>query len=280
MYLTQPASAVILIPFIFIVEGKKIMNVFSDHEWQSSDNSNVIWIIVLCSPMAFLLLLAEYYVVKLTSSVTITVAGVGKEIFVIFLGVIFWHESLSFSQLCGILLSIVGILIYSYLRHKNAPRFVGELPEHALFDFINMEEAELSDDDHEWAPEEYDQSTSWHLPRLSRHSIASNMATPEASGDAKINTYQISAADRQFSPGNRLERGGSGGAAHAIGKAHAENEIQLAEKRSERRPSSNFSSTGNTITSNELSNPNLMIHRSRSNTPSDNPSGRRGSERV
>ena len=46
--------------------------------------------------------MARYYVVKLTSSVTITVAGVGKEIFVILLGVIFWRESLNVQQVIGI----------------------------------------------------------------------------------------------------------------------------------------------------------------------------------
>ena len=133
--------------------------------------------------MAFLLLLAEYYVVKLTSSVTITVAGVGKEIFVIFLGVMFWHESLSFSQMCGIMLSVVGILIYSYLRHKNAPRYSQDLPEHALFDFITMDEDDLSDEENEWAPEEYDRRSVFKIPRLSRGNTGGSnlaeMASPE-----------------------------------------------------------------------------------------------------
>lgn len=270
MYLTQPASAVILIPFIFIVEGRKILDRFADYEWQQSDNSNVIWIIVVCSPMAFLLLLAEYYVVKLTSSVTITVAGVGKEIFVIFLGVMFWHESLSFSQMCGIMLSVVGILIYSYLRHKNAPRYSQDLPEHALFDFITMDEDDLSDEENEWAPEEYDRRSVFKIPRLSRGNTGgSNLAEMASPEDTPGEAPPLEVLSRHVTPGDRLERG-----FHAIGKAHAENEIQLAEKRQERQ-----NSAPNGLTVESLSNPQLMVHRSRSNTPSD-PNGRRGSEAV
>lgn len=67
--------------------------------------------------LAFLVVFSEYNLVRITSSVTLTVAGIGKEIAVIFMSIFLFEERFGLVPSLGILSSIIGILIYAHIRH-------------------------------------------------------------------------------------------------------------------------------------------------------------------
>ncbi|XP_053993614.1 solute carrier family 35 member C2-like isoform X4 [Hylaeus volcanicus] len=75
--------------------------------------------IFFSSCLGFFLLISEYYIVMLTSSLTLTIAGVGKEVCTIFMSILLFNESISIKSFVGILASISCILFYTYLRSTS-----------------------------------------------------------------------------------------------------------------------------------------------------------------
>ncbi|KAI9282707.1 triose-phosphate transporter family-domain-containing protein [Sporodiniella umbellata] len=66
--------------------------------------------------LAFAMTLAELYLIKNTNTVTLSVAGISKEIVIITLSVIIYGDVLTPKNLLGLFVSIVGIIAYNY--HK------------------------------------------------------------------------------------------------------------------------------------------------------------------
>ncbi|KAL9541230.1 hypothetical protein MBANPS3_009234 [Mucor bainieri] len=71
--------------------------------------------------LAFAMTLAELYLIKSTNTVTLSVAGISKEIVVIMLSVMIYGDVLTPKNVLGLLVSIVGIIAYNYykLSKKN-----------------------------------------------------------------------------------------------------------------------------------------------------------------
>ncbi|XP_053993612.1 solute carrier family 35 member C2-like isoform X2 [Hylaeus volcanicus] len=83
-------------------------------------NSSYIFVLIFFSScLGFFLLISEYYIVMLTSSLTLTIAGVGKEVCTIFMSILLFNESISIKSFVGILASISCILFYTYLRSTS-----------------------------------------------------------------------------------------------------------------------------------------------------------------
>lgn len=70
--------------------------------------------------LAFLVVFAEYHLVRVTSSVSLTVAGVGKEAATILMSMVLFHERVDPKAAIGIVASIVGIISYSRLRYTSS----------------------------------------------------------------------------------------------------------------------------------------------------------------
>ncbi|KAI8079709.1 triose-phosphate transporter family-domain-containing protein [Gilbertella persicaria] len=66
--------------------------------------------------LAFAMTLAELYLIKNTNTVTLSVAGISKEIVVIMLSVMIYGDVLTPKNLLGLLVSIVGIIAYNYYK--------------------------------------------------------------------------------------------------------------------------------------------------------------------
>eukprot|EP00914_Ancora_sagittata_P012545 GHVO01024098.1.p1 GENE.GHVO01024098.1~~GHVO01024098.1.p1 ORF type:complete len:351 (+),score=24.39 GHVO01024098.1:3-1055(+) len=111
MLLTQPLASIFLGPFAVFVDVRALA--------REDDYGSITYAIslVLASVMiGFLLILAEYHLVNVTSSLSLTVAGVGKEVATISLSSIAFSEKLPWRTLVGIGCSIMGILMYSVIR--------------------------------------------------------------------------------------------------------------------------------------------------------------------
>lgn len=118
LYLIQPTSALVLLPFALVIDcDRHLITKILAHS--ISDQLVPIVLILGSSLAAIALLFLEYKIVHHTTSLTLSVAGIGKEILTLFLSAIVFDESFSVRQIIAISVSILGILIYTLIRSKD-----------------------------------------------------------------------------------------------------------------------------------------------------------------
>jgi solute carrier family 35 protein C2 len=115
LYLIQPTSALILLPFAAVLEiNSKLFDMLS---------SSSLWLPILLvlgsAILAMCLLMTEYRIVHMTSSLTLSIAGIGKEILTLSLSMLIFDESFSLRQVIAISISIIGIFVYAILRSRE-----------------------------------------------------------------------------------------------------------------------------------------------------------------
>ena len=114
--LIQPTSALVLIPFAIFTELNTSLARIID-----SSRSMILPIVLMMgsSLAAMGLLLSEYKIVHDTTSLTLSVAGIGKEILTFAISLVLFSESFTIRQSVGISISIVGIFLYGLIRTKQ-----------------------------------------------------------------------------------------------------------------------------------------------------------------
>eukprot|EP00181_Compsopogon_caeruleus_P005487 CAMPEP_0184687086 /NCGR_PEP_ID=MMETSP0312-20130426/25060_1 /TAXON_ID=31354 /ORGANISM="Compsopogon coeruleus, Strain SAG 36.94" /LENGTH=313 /DNA_ID=CAMNT_0027142821 /DNA_START=198 /DNA_END=1140 /DNA_ORIENTATION=- len=112
---TAPTTAVFLLPVAGAVEFAKVTAHFT--EVGLVESFQIVGVLVLIGSLVFLLLLVEYTLVRDTSSLTLSVAGVFKELVTIFGGVLFFHDHISLLNWLGFLIANAGIGLYLTVRH-------------------------------------------------------------------------------------------------------------------------------------------------------------------
>jgi solute carrier family 35, member C2 len=118
LYLIQPTSALILLPFALVIDcDRQLVTKILSHS--VSDQVLPIVLILGSSLAAIALLFLEYKIVHHTTSLTLSVAGIGKEILTLFLSALVFDESFTTRQIIAISVSIVGILVYTVLRSRD-----------------------------------------------------------------------------------------------------------------------------------------------------------------
>jgi solute carrier family 35 protein C2 len=113
LYRFAPASALSIIPFVFIYDVNNIKQSHFAHHLKFLYDA-----ILLCAFggfIAFLLIVAEVKLVRLTSSLTMSVFGQIKEIIQIALAMIIFKENLTIRCSLGIALSICCSCYYRYI---------------------------------------------------------------------------------------------------------------------------------------------------------------------
>ncbi|KAI8061104.1 triose-phosphate transporter family-domain-containing protein [Gongronella butleri] len=71
--------------------------------------------------LAFAMILSELYLIKNTNTVTLSVAGISKEVFVISLSVVIYGDVLTTQTIMGVIVSIMGIIWYNYYKLSKVP---------------------------------------------------------------------------------------------------------------------------------------------------------------
>lgn len=118
-----PAMGLTMFPFAALLEGRRLA---ASPMLESSDAVFATLMLVLAgSFMAFGLVMSEFCLVKTTSSVTLSVAGMFKEVCTITIAVLVAGETLSPLNVGGLAVSLVGIAYYNILKYRGlvaAPR--------------------------------------------------------------------------------------------------------------------------------------------------------------
>ena len=142
LYLIQPTSALILLPFALTIElntslGRAI----------EGDSLVTAGLLIFGSAFAAMaLLFCEYKIVHDTTSLTLSVAGIGKEVLTLTLSAIFFSETFTLRQIVSISFSILGILLYALDRapgQETAPVYVQTAEDAALSKRTEIEFTDL-----------------------------------------------------------------------------------------------------------------------------------------
>lgn len=115
VYNLAPISSALLFPFVILFEWPSLA--------ANSDiiTPNLVFLVALSSAVAFALNFSVFYAIKHTSTLTFTVAGNLKVVFVIAISVAIFRNAVSFTNALGIVTTIVGCWFYSGVqeRHKQ-----------------------------------------------------------------------------------------------------------------------------------------------------------------
>eukprot|EP00871_Galdieria_phlegrea_P004386 jgi/Galph1/4949/GphlegSOOS_G3620.1 len=111
---TAPLTALVLLPFVLVIEGKSLVLYWIETETRTL--MYMSFVLLLVSFFVFLLLLIEYILVRRTSSLAMAVASVFKEGTTIVGGSIWFHDRISLINIFGFVLCQLGILWYIWSR--------------------------------------------------------------------------------------------------------------------------------------------------------------------
>lgn len=111
----QPLMIAALLPFAVLIEGPSLSRdvaqagmdlVYDIHLWQ------VVGLVLGGGVIAFLMEVAEFMVVNFTSSLTLAISGILKEIVCLTLAVVYQSTSLSLVNLLGLVVCLVGVSLH------------------------------------------------------------------------------------------------------------------------------------------------------------------------
>ncbi|KAI9096991.1 triose-phosphate transporter family-domain-containing protein [Phlyctochytrium arcticum] len=95
-------------------------NVFASPFFATFSSSiGILALISLGGALAFLMVVAEFMLVRHTSVVTFSIAGIVKEIITILAATIIFGDSFPPNKVLGLVISIMGIAAYNFLRIRN-----------------------------------------------------------------------------------------------------------------------------------------------------------------
>ncbi|KAK3828516.1 MAG: triose-phosphate transporter family-domain-containing protein [Benniella sp.] len=114
LYYISPIMFVIMSILSLVIEDPFVQ--FASSEFFNDFRSGAITLMMAGGGgfLAFAMTVAEFKLIKNTGTVTLSVAGISKEIVVISLSMMIFGDRLTFVNLLGLLVSIGGIMAYNY----------------------------------------------------------------------------------------------------------------------------------------------------------------------
>lgn len=142
IYYMQPYMLLALLPFTFIFESGKLFSHFNQFLELEYYEVGILWTkISIGAFLAFFMEISEFLVLSHTSSLTLSVAGIFKEICQLVLAVEINGEVLSLYNLVGLILCLGGItghVLYKYwMMTDNTPERV-EVESECHYDMNNQ----------------------------------------------------------------------------------------------------------------------------------------------
>ncbi|KAI8987053.1 Rrp15p-domain-containing protein [Pilobolus umbonatus] len=110
-----PAQAIILLVLAAIVEG--YITIFKSVFFITfSEGIHTIGIILLGGSLAFFMIMSEFFLIKRTSVVTLSVCGIFKEVATIFVASTVFGDVLTVLNIIGLSITLFGIALYNWLK--------------------------------------------------------------------------------------------------------------------------------------------------------------------
>lgn len=117
IYHIQPWMILTLLPFAFAFEGLDLA--LTKHVFRYEDLHDVLMTVMqvlVGSLMAFLMEVTEFLLVSLTSSLTLSVSGIIKEVVTLILAIVVTHDELSTINTIGLVICLLGITLHVILK--------------------------------------------------------------------------------------------------------------------------------------------------------------------
>lgn len=102
------------------IEGP--LAVFSEDKFWGSLSATMRTACLICFPgtLAFAMTTSEFALIQRTSVVTLSVAGIFKEVSTIFLSTLIFHDELTPINISGLCVALTGIAMYNYLKYRQS----------------------------------------------------------------------------------------------------------------------------------------------------------------
>jgi len=113
---TQPVTALCVLPFAL---GFEVSTAWEDNISNFNESVLILTTMSLIASLVFFLLMSEYWLVKMTSSLGLSVAGTLKELLTIGGGIFFFAEHIYLLNVIGFVICQLGIVSYVCLRYER-----------------------------------------------------------------------------------------------------------------------------------------------------------------
>eukprot|EP00930_Biecheleria_cincta_P048326 TRINITY_DN33656_c0_g1_i1.p2 TRINITY_DN33656_c0_g1~~TRINITY_DN33656_c0_g1_i1.p2 ORF type:complete len:230 (+),score=27.52 TRINITY_DN33656_c0_g1_i1:790-1479(+) len=145
----SPAATLTLLPVAIARERNELATL-----WQIDVAAQYFLVVLFPGFLAFLLLLVEVQLVKVTSGLTMGVFGNLKTVVTIMFAILVFHEEASPLQWCGLVVALFGMFAYSYVKKRKA----ANLQATASAGFVKFDTEDDEDRDYvfEWDPSDDD----------------------------------------------------------------------------------------------------------------------------
>ena len=118
IFFVSPAMCGALLVFGFLIEGWS--NFTQSQIWDDKGVATTIMLMIFPGFLAFMMTLCEFKLLTVAQVITLSIAGIGKEVLTIALGSVIFGDTLSLINCLGLVLTFVTILWYNYFRyHEN-----------------------------------------------------------------------------------------------------------------------------------------------------------------
>lgn len=127
VYHVQPCMILCLLPLAVYIDGISIITtdkLFRSDQYQEIFG-NIMWILYGAG-LAFLLESSELLVVTFTSSLTLSISGIFKEICIIYIAVTWNNNKLNTMNTIGLTLCLLGIAIHCYMKAKREAKIISK----------------------------------------------------------------------------------------------------------------------------------------------------------
>lgn len=94
-------------------------NVYFNSSWHITRSSLLM---LFGGTLAFFMVLTEYILVSVTSAVTVTIAGVVKEVVTISVAVFYFHDEFTWLKGFGLIIIMVGVSLFNWYKYQKLQR--------------------------------------------------------------------------------------------------------------------------------------------------------------
>ncbi|KAG0790348.1 hypothetical protein G6F57_005212 [Rhizopus arrhizus] len=117
IFFLAPSQAIILLTISGFVEG--YITIFKSAFFISfAEGLRTIGVILAGGSLAFCMIVSEFFLIKRTSVVTLSVCGIFKEVATIFISSLVFGDVLTFVNIVGLCITLFGIGLYNWLKLK------------------------------------------------------------------------------------------------------------------------------------------------------------------
>uniref|UniRef100_A0A2S2QZ72 Solute carrier family 35 member C2 n=1 Tax=Sipha flava TaxID=143950 RepID=A0A2S2QZ72_9HEMI len=118
MYFSQPWMLISIFPIFVFLEGNDFYNWLNNNK--STECFQMISRILIGACLAFILEVSEYFAVYKTSSITLSVVGVIKEICILILAVEWNGDKITLMKFLGLIMCMIGVIGHVWQKYTNS----------------------------------------------------------------------------------------------------------------------------------------------------------------